>query len=199
MLCWHVDYWDYLGWKDPFGDKAYSARQQRYKEAHRLKVKGTPQFFIDNKVVPWVKGAWKKIPGQIDTGAAKAAKIRIDATATLSDSKIEVTVQLAKLDSKLELAKGVVVVPVLYRKAATTKCDKGENKGRTLREFFIPIAMHKPLSVKKALDKGVKAKLTLPKGLGAADVGVAILVEDADKLRIIECIAVPVRGPSVEK
>ena len=42
MLCWHVDYWDYLGWKDPYGSKAFTERQRRYKKNLKLRVIGTP-------------------------------------------------------------------------------------------------------------------------------------------------------------
>ena len=29
-MAFHVDYWDYIGWKDPFASKEYSQRQRRY-------------------------------------------------------------------------------------------------------------------------------------------------------------------------
>ena len=29
-LGWHVDYWDYLGWKDSFADPSHTERQRRY-------------------------------------------------------------------------------------------------------------------------------------------------------------------------
>ena len=31
-LSFHVDYWDYIGWADPFANEVYSERQQRYLE-----------------------------------------------------------------------------------------------------------------------------------------------------------------------
>src|ERR1043166_4668155 len=29
-LAWHVDYWDHLGWRDPWGSKSFSDRQRAY-------------------------------------------------------------------------------------------------------------------------------------------------------------------------
>ncbi len=45
-LAFHVDYWNYLGWRDRFSSPSYSARQQRYAETGRSRV-FTPQLIID--------------------------------------------------------------------------------------------------------------------------------------------------------
>ena len=45
-LAFHVDYWNYLGWRDRFSSPSYSARQRRYAETGRSRV-FTPQLIID--------------------------------------------------------------------------------------------------------------------------------------------------------
>jgi hypothetical protein len=46
-LSFHVDYWNRLGWKDPFSDKLFSDRQSRYADAMGLNSIYTPQLVIN--------------------------------------------------------------------------------------------------------------------------------------------------------
>jgi hypothetical protein len=46
-LSLHVDYWDYIGWKDPFAQRAYTERQRGYAKALHLRFVYTPQIVID--------------------------------------------------------------------------------------------------------------------------------------------------------
>ncbi len=45
-LALHVDYWDYLGWKDNFGDPKYTSRQRSYARAANKRTIYTPQMII---------------------------------------------------------------------------------------------------------------------------------------------------------
>ena len=46
----HVDYWDYLGWRDPFSSNLFSARQQGYGDRFHLSSVYTPQMVVDGVV-----------------------------------------------------------------------------------------------------------------------------------------------------
>ena len=45
----HVDYWDHLGWRDPFSAADFTARQQRYAESLHVESPYTPEMVIDGR------------------------------------------------------------------------------------------------------------------------------------------------------
>ncbi len=187
VLAWHVDYWDYLGWKDPFGSKAHTARQKRLLEAKKIRQMQTPHLLVNN--TPPASGKHKEA---LADAAQRKARVRVDGTATLVAKKIKVAAKLTRIDETLEFAQGFGVVPVLYRKTATTTCAAGENKGATLVEYFVVLA------TRDALKPGgdLNAEFDLPAGLAAGDLGVALLAEDGLAMETLDCVALPVSaGP----
>lgn len=49
VLGFHVDYWDYMGWKDPFGSSQWTVRQKAYVESLGLDTLFTPQIVVQGK------------------------------------------------------------------------------------------------------------------------------------------------------
>ena len=45
-LSFHVDYWDYIGWKDPFANPAFGARQRELAAVNRARIVYTPQVML---------------------------------------------------------------------------------------------------------------------------------------------------------
>src|SRR5205814_10525300 len=45
-LALHVDYWDYIGWKDPYARREFSQRQRRLSQLQRLALVYTPQVLL---------------------------------------------------------------------------------------------------------------------------------------------------------
>jgi len=48
-LVFHVDYWNYLGWKDPFSNQKFSQRQRRYHTQGKINSVYTPGFILNGK------------------------------------------------------------------------------------------------------------------------------------------------------
>jgi hypothetical protein len=127
-LALHVDYWDYIGWKDPFASPTLTKRQRDYADALGLRMVYTPQMVVDGRID--VVGSHRsEVESAIVESAAKpklAVRIEDDGRGghrvviPAGDSGEEATVWFAVLDSKQE-----------------TRVGRGENGGRTLKEFNI--------------------------------------------------------------
>jgi len=56
----HVDYWDYLGWKDRFASPIHTQRQRQYARVNLQNTIYTPGFFVNGE--PWRRGFFSKSP-----------------------------------------------------------------------------------------------------------------------------------------
>ena len=123
--------------------------------------------------------------------AEKKAPFAIEGRAALKKGKVAFEGTLRALEG-VGRGEGVTVQAVLFAKKAETKCTAGENKGKTLIEYYAVVAEGKPVPLADALKKGVKAEFKTPDGI--KELGVAILVENAAKMDTLECAAFAVEG-----
>jgi len=56
----HVDYWDYIGWKDKFASPVHTQRQREYARVNNQKTIYTPGFFVNG--APWRRGFFGSNP-----------------------------------------------------------------------------------------------------------------------------------------
>ncbi len=119
-LAFHVDYWDYLGWKDRFADSDYAARQRAYAASGRLSTVYTPAFVVNGKEwrAHWLGGkpSGTAISGLLVT-VAEDGSIQVRAAATAPRSLV---LNVALLGMGLE-----------------SDIDAGENRGRHSRHEFV--------------------------------------------------------------
>ena len=123
-LALHVDYWDYIGWKDRFGDPDHAVRQRAYAAASGRKTIYTPEMIIN---------------GKTDVVGAKPMAVS-RAIANHKSDPVLVDLSLARAGTELQIsatarvgAKGPYTVHMVrYVAAATTQIKRGENAGQTL-------------------------------------------------------------------
>jgi hypothetical protein len=119
----HVDYWNYLGWQDPFSSDVYTARQRAYADAFGQRGVYTPQMIVDGQTefVGSEKGAAKRAIAV----AAKAPKAKVQLTR--AGDRVSVTV--GALPETSEMAS---VWLAITEQGLHTAVPRGENAGSTL-------------------------------------------------------------------
>jgi hypothetical protein len=130
VLSYHVDYWDRLGWKDPFSKSAYTDRQRKYAEHLNLESVYTPQTIVNGKTefVGSNKSAlWNAISSYTN---ANSNSIEAE-TLPVSNQQLSVKYNYTALQANEN------VVLELVLKNATTNVKRGENSGATLSHINI--------------------------------------------------------------
>ena len=94
----HVDYWDQLGWRDPFSSPAWTERQNSYAQAFRSGSIYTPQMVVNGSTE--FVGSRAQQGGQAIEAAARQATSTLNLTAVPVPGKraAEVTVTVVNLD-----------------------------------------------------------------------------------------------------
>lgn len=124
-VAFHVDYWDYLGWRDPYAHAAYSKRQHEYARQRKLRTVYTPAFVVNGKF--WRPG-W--INHELPNNTVLTGELEVSINARqLSASYTPHTGPTEKLTLNIAVL-GMNLV---------SHIKSGENTGRTAFHEFVVI------------------------------------------------------------
>lgn len=118
VLTYGVTYWDYLGWKDTFGDLEFTARQREYGKAL-----GTPNIYTPQLVLNGSAHSPRYTRKDVETMPLPKSEVRADIS--VSNGQLVVT-SGADADSKL-------VIISYIQGVQSVDVQRGENGGRTLK------------------------------------------------------------------
>jgi len=168
-LSYHVDYWDRLGWKDPFSSADFTNRQEYYGGIFRLNSIYTPQAVINGET-EFVGSNSAKLISSIEERLKTGSPIEIKLNVLLkTPGKVEVIYSTGGSSSKQER-----LFIALVQKAATNKIKRGENEGRTLHHINIV----RDFSSVLVSSQEETATFNLPPGMIREDFFVAAFVQN---------------------
>lgn len=121
-LAYHVDYWNDLGWRDPFSSTENTQRQMAYASALGSGQIGTPQFVVNGAKDGLGANA------DLDLSAAGARHARVPVRLSVRPGQVEVVI------APVAPVAAYDVWAVYYRASARTLVSAGENGGRWLEE-----------------------------------------------------------------
>ncbi len=158
-LSYHVDYWNYIGWEDPFSKAMYTKKQRSYNQKFKYRSNYTPQLVVNGK------------EHFVGSDAAKLAS-KITEYASLQSAN---TISLSKAEQNGDDIDFVYTVngdltnkklrAVLVLDERTTSVKRGENRNRTLKNSNIVVA-EKYLELKVKNGNGT---ITIPSIVSSKD------------------------------
>src|ERR1043166_9291012 len=125
-VAFHVDYWDYLGWRDPWGSKSFSDRHRAYAKQWRTDSIYTPGFVLNGK--EW--RAWS----QSKSVPASTAKVGILKVTSADLKNWDVTFTPAAASDQAYEAHAALLASGL-----SSNVKAGENRRRRLEHDFVVI------------------------------------------------------------
>jgi hypothetical protein len=136
VLSEHVDYWDDIGWKDPYSSHEYSERQSAYAGHLGLSTIYTPQMVVDGHIE--FVGSDERRAAQAIANATKVAKTPVTISSIrLSDEKtISLHLETGPLASSIEGDSAEVLIATADD-SDESHVSRGENAGRTLRHVAV--------------------------------------------------------------
>ena len=131
-IAWHVDYWDYIGWSDPFATKTATERQRSYAQWMGRGSLYTPQAVVDGRV-EMNGGDMSSLSRAIDT-AARAPRVKVTLSVRTDGDGRVVDIVTGPPPAGAEPCDVLLVVA---ENEAHVEVRRGENAGRTLDHIAI--------------------------------------------------------------
>lgn len=185
-LSFHVDYWDYYGWADPFASEVYSQRQQRYLDQRGLPYVYTPQIVVDGKwqasgnkpkeVVENILAARSQQDGHVSVQLERLSdgQVRIRIPETAARYRGEADIMIVRFDDK-----------------HVTEVTRGENRGKTIENHHV-VRLMRPVA--RWNGEPVDVVVSLQELDGADPVYCAIFVQERGQGRILGATSVDMRA-----
>jgi len=184
VLSEHVDYWDGIGWRDPYSSREYTERQGAYAMRFGLGSVYTPQMVVDGRF---------QLVGSDERGAITAIE---NATKT---EKIPVSVSLVRWESDgvatlrvstgqgphFISAKSLEVLIAAADESDESYVEHGENEGRTLKHVAVLRSLTRVGTIDGSGEFSQEVKVKLHRGGKRGNLRIVAIVQEAPAGRVL--------------
>ncbi len=187
-LSLHVDYWDYIGWKDPYAQARFSGRQRKLTQLQRLALVYTPEVMLQGREFrAWGSPSFDEALMRINAQPARARLVlQIDAAkkdALAVEALAEILEPSQRADAVLYLAS--------YESKLSSQVSAGENKGLTLSHDYVVLEWRGPYRFDPSGKRVEKGELPLLPNAVPAHSGVAAFVQNSRTLEVLQALMLP--------
>jgi hypothetical protein len=190
-LAFHVDYWDYIGWKDPFAQPQFAARQRDAVRRQRGHVAYTPQVLVDGTDASiWASSS--RADAALAKVVARPPRARLSLRADAAVDALDVELRVQPAGSIPREARAFVV---LTESRLESRVAAGENRGQTLRhdhvvrEFVGPFLLGLP-----SQDTGetvIRKRFAAPSSWKQQDLSVSAFLQDMITGEVLQAVRIP--------
>jgi hypothetical protein len=190
VLSEHVDYWNQIGWKDPFSSRFYSDRQSAYASRFGLPSVYTPQMVVDG--ASEFTGSESNTAEQTIAKAGKVPKLalQISGIRLVSSAILQATVDIP--DTSLKQGKKAEVFLALALNHAQSQVSGGENSGRTLSHIGVVRNLVKVGEVKAGEKFSKAVELKIDPALKAENLRIIAFIQESGLGRVLGAVRQPV-------
>lgn len=193
LMSLHVDYWNGIGWKDPFSRAAFTERQRWLSALAGSRTIYTPEIFMAGQEVRGGVDGWAR--------AVPAAVKRANGQPAQADISIVLGQPGAAgvpVEVKASSPRGGKLFVALVQNGLASNVTAGENSGRLLRHDYVVREWLAPVALADADGKGghaavVSRVLALPPGAAPGKLGVSAFVQ-SDRGEVLQALALPACG-----
>jgi len=153
VLAMHVDYWNRLGWRDPFSQAAFTERQREISGRKKAGYLYTPQLVLDGQDHPQRRSG-DDLPGKVAAINRQAAQARISIEAVRVGNGLQVSAQTRLSPAAAANASSLRSFVAVYENGVSTVVRTGENAGKTLKNDFIVRSLSGPGPAGSATEAG---------------------------------------------
>lgn len=168
----HVDYWDYLGWRDIYSDRRHSQRQQQHVQRNKLATAYTPQLILNGKNLR----PSRLLKGRLKIINAQTASIKIELSALmLENNQLAVTSHIYPVQNSAIEAK--ILFLALVEDDIDSNIKSGENAGRTLKHNGVTRSLLEPVSLNSDKATKIERIISIPKDANQDKLSIVAFVE----------------------
>ena len=149
-MAFHVDYWDYIGWKDRFAKKVYSERQRRYAQQQSLSTVYTPGFILNGK-------EWRKWFNSRRLNFKDSSEMPGKLVIERNRTQIK-----ADFSTEHYSNRALIMNLALVGLGISSEVNRGENSGRTLHHDFV-VLEHTINLIERQKDGNYQGQFQLPR------------------------------------
>jgi hypothetical protein len=187
-LALHVDYWDYIGWKDPFAKGEFSLRQRKLAQMKRPVMVYTPQVLLQGQDFRRWSGG--EFAGQVMRINSRPARARIALTIrAVAREAIHAELSAMLIDPGEK--KNAAVYLAAYENKLASEVNAGENRGKRLEHDYVVREWIGPIGFGESLKLEEKRSLPILPGANTKHSGVAAFVQNRSTGEVLQALMLP--------